>query len=87
LRRIRSCFIKNKNWLVNLDPVNAHNPEFRKELLINRDELGKEGDRFKVRYGIPPSLAEEKVRKGTKNDGPSLDSKSLCFMVLGGGLL
>jgi len=87
LRSIRSSFIEDENWLVDLDPFDARSFEFRKELLVDGDEFGKEGDGFEVWKGLSSSLCEEKVREGTKNDGPGLDSKSLCLLVLGEGLI
>jgi len=83
LRSIRSSFIENEDWLVDLDPLDARSLEFGKELLVDVDEFGKQGEGIKVCRSLPSRFAKEKVRERTENDGPRLDSKSLCFVVLG----
>lgn len=74
--------VENEEGLINLHPVGARSLEVTKELLVQRKQLGKEGDGLEASLGLLCGLAEDEERDGAEDDGTGGDTNSLGFLEL-----
>jgi hypothetical protein len=74
--------IENEDGLVDLDPLGTSSLELSQELLVERENLGEEGDRGKVGGGILSSLAQPQVGDGTQDDRAGRDTEGLGLVEL-----
>lgn len=77
--------IEGEDGLVDLDPVGTGSSELGKELLIDGEDLGEEGDEVEASR-VLGSLSEEEEGEGTEDDGASVDAEGLGLVELLDGL-
>lgn len=80
--RVVGSGVKNEDGLVNLDPLSASGLELAQELLVDREQLRKEGNGLEARLSLLSSLAEDKERDGSENDGAGSDARGLGLLEL-----
>jgi len=74
--------VKNEDGFVDLNPLGTSGLELSQELLVEREDLGEEGDRGKVGGGIFRSLTQPQVGDGTQNNRAGRDTEGLGLVEL-----
>lgn len=74
--------IENEEGLIDLDPVSTSGLELGQELLVDREELGEEGDGLEARLSLLGSLTEDEERDGAENDGAGRNTGGLGLLEL-----
>ena len=74
--------IKNEHGLIDLNPLSTSSLEFSQELLVERENLGEEGDRGKVWGGILRSLTQPQISDGAQDNRAGRDTEGLGLVEL-----
>lgn len=77
--------IEGEDRLIDLDPIGTGSGELGKELLVDGEDLGEEGDEIEAGR-VLGDLSEEEEGEGTEDDGAGVDAEGLGLIELLDGL-